>query len=226
MKGARTTMSKTVRFLSVFSVVTLALAAGVTMYLAPSDAISTPSQAASIIDRDGDASPQRFQIARAQSGDQVAGGRTRSSLPGGASSLNETYQDWLVACRAANDAKQCAMSQQQSQQNGQRVLAIELSAPSSNTVSGILVMPFGLALESGVTFRIDEQPAMQPMRFRTCVPAGCLVSVAFDAPTIIALRAGATLKIEAVADGGAPVPFSVSLQGFSTALDRVAALSR
>lgn len=148
------------------------------------------------------------------------------SLPGGASSLQETYQDWQVACRIVNGARLCVVSQQQTQQNGQRVLAIELAAPSGNTVSGTLVLPFGLALNSGVTFQIDDKPAMQPMRFRTCLPAGCLVSVMFDAPKLAALRSGTSLKVKAVADGGAAMPFSISLQGFAAALDRVAALSK
>ncbi len=162
--------------------------------------------------------------AQAQSGSQTAS--AASTLPGGASSLNETYRDWRVACAQQGTQKQCVLSQIQSQQNGQRVLAIELNAPSSNAVSGALVLPFGLALDSGVTFQIDEKPAMQPIRFRTCMPGGCLVTVNFDAPTLAALRAGSALKVKATADGGAIAPFSISLQGFGTALDRVGTLSR
>jgi len=93
-------------------------------------------------------------------------------------------------------------------------------------ITGTLVLPFGLALDAGVLFQIDEKPAMQPLRFRTCVPSGCLVNVFFDAATLVALRAGAALKIKATADGGAAAPFAVSLQGFGTALDRVATLAR
>ncbi|PRD40764.1 invasion protein, partial [Phyllobacterium phragmitis] len=102
----------------------------------------------------------------------------------------------------------------------------ELSAPAGNTVTGTLIMPFGLALDAGVTFQIDDKPAMQPVRFRTCLPGGCLVNVSFDDATLVALRAGAALKLTATADGGAAMPFTISLQGFGTALDRVAALSR
>lgn len=154
---------------------------------------------------------------------QTAG---NSTLPGGASSLNETYRDWRVTCTQQGAGKQCAMSQIQTQQNGQRVLAVELNAPSGNAITGTLVMPFGLALDSGIAFQIDEKPAMQPIRFRTCVPSGCLVRVSFDATTLAALRAGAVLKIKAIADGGAAAPFSISLQGFGVALDRLAALAR
>ena len=175
-------------------------------------------------ERHSDPAPQRFQIAQVQTGGQGQG--ATSGLPGGASSLNETYKDWRVACAQQGTQKRCVLSQVQAQQNGQRVLAIELNAPSGNTVGGTLVLPFGLALDSGVSFQIDEKPAMQPVRFRTCMPGGCLVSVNFDAATIVALRAGTALKIKATADGGAAAPFSISLQGFATALDRVAALSR
>lgn len=148
------------------------------------------------------------------------------AFPGGATSLQETYQDWRVTCQVANNVKRCVLVQQQNQQNGQHVLAIELSAPSGHTVAGILALPLGLALDAGVTFQIDEKPAMPPMRLRTCVPVGCLVNISFDAATVTALRAGTTLKIKATADGGAPLPLSISLRGFGTALDRVRALSR
>ncbi len=40
------------------------------------------------------------------------------TLPGGASSLQETYQDWHVACQVADNAKRCVLVQQQNQQNG------------------------------------------------------------------------------------------------------------
>ncbi|MGY4303375.1 invasion protein IalB [Bradyrhizobium sp. USDA 4369] len=196
-----------------------------TAYLASDVTISTPSRAATSIDRHDDHAPQRFQIAQAQTG-QPAGGAAASSLPGGASSLSESYRDWRVSCMLGGATKRCTMSQAQAQQNGQRVLAIELIASNGNTVSGTLVLPFGLALDSGVAFQIDEKPPMQPARFRTCLPVGCIVSVTFDARTLVALRAGTALKLKATADGGAAAPFSISLQGFGTALDRVGALSR
>lgn len=156
----------------------------------------------------------------------VAVAQTTSGLPGGASSLNETYKDWRVACVQEGTAKRCVITQVQTQQNGQRVLAIELNAPNGNTVSGTLVLPFGLALDSGVVFQIDDKPSMQPVRFRTCLPGGCVVNVSFDSATLVALRAGAALKINATADSGAATPFSISLQGFGTVLDRVAVLAR
>ncbi|QYM74492.1 invasion associated locus B family protein [Pseudochrobactrum sp. Wa41.01b-1] len=207
------------RIFGLSTVATLLLGAGVSLYVAPGVAISNTTQIAEVSDGHSDPAPQRFEVAQSQ-----AGGT--STLPGGASSLNETYKDWRVACVQQGNAKRCVLSQVQAQQNGQRVLAIELNAPTANTVSGTLILPFGLALDAGVTFQIDEKPDMQPVRFRTCIPGGCLVNVSFDAAALVVLRAGAALKVKATADGGAAAPFSISLQGFGTALDRVAALSR
>ena len=202
----------------------LAVAAEATVCVAPSVAVTTPSQAASVADGHSDPDPQRLKIAQVQSAGQ--NNDTASPLPGGASSLKETYNDWRVACVHQDAEKRCVLSQVQTQKNGQRVLAIELNAPSGNTVSGTLVLPFGLALDSGVTLHIDENPPLQPARFRTCMPGGCLVSINFEAPALVALRADTALKITAVAYGGANAQFSISLLGFSAALDRVGALSR
>jgi invasion protein IalB len=212
---------KKIQVFGVSAVAVLAVVAGLSAYMAPTVAISTPSSAATITDGHNGPAPQRFQVAQAQTGEAAASG-----LPGGASSLNETYKDWQVACALQGAVKRCVLSQVQAQQNGQRVLTIELNAPNGNSVSGTLVLPFGLALDSGVTLQIDDKPAMQPVRFRTCVPIGCIVSVTFDAPTLVALRAGIALKLKATADGGAAAPFSISLQGFATALDRIDVLSR
>jgi invasion protein IalB len=212
-------MSKIIRFPRISAASVLAVVAGLGAYMAPSIAISTPNSTTGIAD--GREDPQRLRLAQTPTGAAAASG-----LPGGASSLNETYKDWRVACELQGAAKRCVLSQVQTQQNGQRVLMVELNAPTGNSVSGALVLPFGLALDSGVTMQIDDKPAMQPVRFRTCLPVGCIVSVAFDAPTLVALRAGTVLKLKAAADGGAATSFSVSLQGFGTALDRMGALSR
>ncbi|HEV7322670.1 MAG TPA: invasion associated locus B family protein [Ensifer sp.] len=216
--------SSNIRFLGISSAA-LAIAVGAALYLVPEFASSTPSRATTGTGGHGDPAPQHFQLAQAQTDSRTSGSATGSSLPGGASALNETYEDWRVACAQDTGAKRCVQSQVQAQQNGQRVLAIELNTPSENTVSGTLVLPFGLALESGVTFQVDDNTAMQPLRFRTCVPVGCLVSVTLDASTLTALRAGTALKVNATADDGTPAQFSISLRGFGAALDRVQSLA-
>lgn len=149
------------------------------------------------------------------------------ALPGGASSLQETYEDWSVVCAQPNGQKTCAMSQQQLDgRTRQRVMAIELTAPGAGKVDGVLLLPFGLSFEQGVTLQIDEMAAGPALRFRTCLASGCLVPVSFDAKMIASLRKAASLKIKANSDNGQEVALALSLKGFGGALDRVATLMK
>jgi invasion protein IalB len=156
----------------------------------------------------------------------------QSALPGGATSLQESYQDWVVVCAQRAGAtpqvvtKHCAMNQQQAdQKNGQRVLALEL-APSGSGFEAALFLPFGLMLDKGVTLQVDDGQPGGPFRFRTCLPAGCLVSLTFDDAYMTALQKGTSLKIKTVAEGGADTPFTVSLKGFGPASARLTSLAK
>ncbi|WP_116653796.1 invasion associated locus B family protein [Pelagibacterium sediminicola] len=150
-----------------------------------------------------------------------------TNLPGGATSLNETHGDWLVTCAAQENIVGCTVSQVQvNNQNRQRVLTVELRATErGNSAEGILVLPFGLALDNGVVLSIDQGTAMPALGFSTCLPAGCLVPLILDQAALTAMRAGTMLKAKAVANGNSQeVDFSISLSGFTSALARAVEL--
>lgn len=147
-----------------------------------------------------------------------------STLPGGASSLQETYQDWSLACQGTPQTV-CVITQQQMQQNGQRVLAIELGTSNDGGLTGNLVLPFGLRLDAGATLQVDEGATQAPLRFSTCLPAGCLVPLEFDADQLAALRAGTALKIMVQGMDASETALSISLRGLSAAIDRLEALT-
>lgn len=149
----------------------------------------------------------------------------QSALPNGASALQETYQDWRVACNAADKAAACVISQDQTQQNGQRLLAVEMQTRPDGSAVATLLLPFGIILDSGVTPNVDDQPPLKPVRFRTCLPTGCIALLPLDSATLTKLRVGSRLNLKVTADPDKPLSFQVSLRGFSAALDRVAALS-
>lgn len=156
-------------------------------------------------------------------GTAAAGG-----LPGGATTLNETHGDWTVACATPEGNVRCAVSQIQiNSQNRQRVLSVELSATEGGAAaSGTLVMPFGLALDQGVVLSIDESEFLPPLRFSTCLPAGCLVPLTFNVDAVTTMRVGTALKVKAAAnDNGQEINFSISLSGFTSALARAAELT-
>ncbi|WP_353041942.1 invasion associated locus B family protein [Mesorhizobium sp. M1423] len=147
-----------------------------------------------------------------------------STLPGGASSLQETYQDWRLSCQSAAPRAICTVSQQQAQKNGQRVLAIELHRNGKDTLSGDLVLPFGLLLDAGATLQIDDGQPRKPLRFSTCLPGGCIVPLSFDTAMIAALRAGTALRVKAQSTDGKEFALPISLKGLAAALDRLQVL--
>jgi invasion protein IalB len=163
----------------------------------------------------------------APAGRSAAPAQGTQPLPGGANSLQEMHGDWRVTCADQNGKKVCALSQQQTDKDShQLLLAVELNAPAIDKAEGTLILPFGLALERPVTLQIDDAAAGPTLRFRTCLPVGCLVSLAFDPKTVALLRKGTTLTVNATADGGQGAAFKISLNGFASALDRTFALAK
>jgi invasion protein IalB len=157
---------------------------------------------------------------------QAQSQQPQSQLPGGAQSITETYQDWQMVCGQPQGVKQCAVAQQQTDsKTGQRILGVELR-PQGDKAEGILLLPFGLTLDKGVAIRVGEAEVASGLRFKTCLLAGCLVPLSFDAKTLAALRKAPTLTVNAVGDADQAVPFSISLKGFGPAFDRAIALAK
>jgi len=155
------------------------------------------------------------------------------SLPNGASSLREQYSDWTVLCGIGTEkdkkTKICSLQQEQVRQikngPGQRVLAIDLK-PADKGLQGILVLPLGLKLSDGAVLKIHDSKPQPAVAFRTCLFAGCITDLKFDAKTTAALAKGKTLSVKSMSDEGKEVPFSISLNGFQSALDRVRELTK
>lgn len=104
-------------------------------------------------------------------------------------------------------------------------MAVELKRNSDATLAGSLVLPFGLQLDAGATLQIDDGQPLQPLRFSTCLPAGCVVPLSLDEGTVAALRAGSALKIKVKSADQKDVVLPVSLKGLAPALDRLSVLA-
>jgi invasion protein IalB len=135
---------------------------------------------------------------------------------GAALSVKEDHGDWLVACAApaqnGKNAKVCTLSQEQLDSGSHlRTVAIELK-PSAAGVQGVLFLPFGLALDQGAELQVDDDAAIaSKQKIQTCLPIGCVVPIKLDEKVLAALRKGTALKVKAVADGGTPTLFNISL---------------
>jgi invasion protein IalB len=164
--------------------------------------------------------------AHAQAQQAPSSGAAPAQLPGGAQAVNETFQDWQMSCVQAQGGKRCAVSQQQlDEKTRQRVLVFELQ-PRGDKAEGVLVLPFGLALDKGVTVKAGEAELGPALRFKTCLPQGCVVPLNLDAKAMALLRKASALTVGVVSDAGQPANLSVSLKGFSSAFERATALAR
>lgn len=144
-----------------------------------------------------------------------------------AQSLNETFEHWQVLCSSQTGPRRCVASQQQTGPNRQRFLGLELIPAAGNTLTGTLALPFGVQADAVVTLQVDDRVISRSLRVRNCGPAGCLLSLQLDSPTTDRLRMGTTLKILATrADNGAPMVYSLPLEGLAAAINRVAMLTR
>lgn len=150
----------------------------------------------------------------------------QAQLPGGAQSVAETYQDWQMVCTQPQGGKRCVVGQQQTDAKaGQRILAVELQ-PQGDKAEGILLLPFGLTLDKGVSLRIGEAELGPGLRFKTCLLQGCVVPLSLDAKMLAALRKANAVTVNAFGDGEHPTTFTISLKGFGAAIDRAATLGR
>ncbi|MBB4000889.1 invasion associated locus B family protein [Aureimonas pseudogalii] len=161
---------------------------------------------------------------------QYATAQDATALPGGASSLTEAHGDWTVACQVAPASaaqparKVCALSQRQVNQQGQMVFAAELGPSGEGGATGLLILPFGVAVRDGVIVKIDDVQMGEPLAFSTCLPAGCIVPLDLDADTVAKLTGGKAGIITAPTVEGAPIELSLSLNGLGGAMARVTEL--
>lgn len=149
-------------------------------------------------------------------------------LPNGASSINETYEDWTIDCRIVESQKQCVLSQMQgNNQTGQRLFALELRTPRDGQTDGTILMPFGIDLQSSATLKLDGKDLGESLRFSTCVQQGCLLPVSFPIAATNAMKKAAKLSVAAMSlPSNEAVTFDISLNGFAAAIDRVSELGK
>lgn len=150
-----------------------------------------------------------------------------AAWPVGASSVSESYGDWTMSCVRPSDKVQCAVAQSQGDsKTGRRRFGIELQAPRDGRSEGTVLMPFGLSIEPGVTFKLDEQALGKGAPYISCSSEGCLVPISFPTLATDGMRAAKTLTVTGQKAGASePAIITVPLEGFPQAFARAVALS-
>ncbi|MGU3540302.1 invasion associated locus B family protein [Methylobacterium sp. A54F] len=166
------------------------------------------------------APPQKTAAPPAQA--TPAASAAKAVWPEGATSLSEVYGDWTVNCARANEAANCMVMQSQGDAKAaRRQFAIELSAPREGRATGLILMPFGLAIEPGVRFKLDEADLGKGAPFSSCSYEGCLVPISFPALATDTMKTAKNLIIQGQKPGGGePLTITVPLAGFGQAFGR------
>jgi invasion protein IalB len=156
-----------------------------------------------------------------------AAATAHAAWPAGASMVSESYGDWTMTCTRANEKVTCIVAQSQGDsQTGRRKFAVELQTPVDGRSEGLVLMPFGLSIEPGVSFKLDEQTLGKGAPYTTCSVDGCFVPISFPTLALDGMRnAKKLLVLGQKASGGDPATIEVPLAGFPQAFDRAVALS-
>lgn len=142
--------------------------------------------------------------------------------PNGASAVSEVYGDWTISCTRENEKRQCQLSQAQGvAQTGQRRFSIELNAPQDGRSNGLMLMPLGLSIEPGVTFKLDDATLGKGAPYTSCVQAGCIVPISFPTVATDAMKTAVNLRVTGTKPNGDPETITVPLAGFAAALARM-----
>lgn len=145
--------------------------------------------------------------------------------PAGALSITENYGEWTLTCTREGAATACMLMQSQGDnKTGKRLFAFELRTPKDGRSEGLILMPFGLSIEPGVTFKLDDAVLGKGAPYISCGPEGCLVPISFPTLATDAMRTAKTLSVIGQKSGtNEPQPITVPLGGFAAVWERAIA---
>jgi len=157
----------------------------------------------------------------------------RSEVEPGQAYIAEIFRDWQIRCIRADVVEtpdRCEMFQLLEEENGNPVAEFRIAAAlfqgeDDDTVANATILtPLDTLLSPGLQLRIDDnEPATVPYAF--CREIGCFVQLSLSAEDVSLFEGGADAQVVLFAllrdeigqMGGAPVPTTASLRGFTAA---------
>lgn len=157
----------------------------------------------------------------------------RSEVEAGEPYVAEIFRDWQVRCirsEGEDIPDRCEMFQLLEEENGNPVAEFRIAAAlidDGETVANATILtPLDTLLSPGLQIRVDDaEPAVVPYAF--CRPIGCFVQLSLTEENVAQFENGADTQVVLFAllrdelgqMGGAPVPTTASLRGFTAAFD-------
>ena len=149
-----------------------------------------------------------------------------ATWPNGARSVSEGYGDWMMNCAREGTRTDCVVIQSQGdRKTGKRQFSLELRAPKDGRAEGLILMPFGMQIEPGVTFKLDDRALGKGAPYSHCVADGCLVPISLPNLATDTMKTAQSLTVTATRpDAKEPTVITVPLSGFAAAFARAVAL--
>lgn len=154
----------------------------------------------------------------------------RPQMPPEPEKLSETFTNWVVICPnpALADAKnavapRCIMQPQASAYEGaaniKRLFGqmIAVDRRKAQVPVFVLETQLGLLLPEGISFQVDARKP-QKLAYRSCHADGCIVPFRLTSQMRTALRPGTSLKLTFKTIEGTTGRVTISLLGFTKAL--------
>lgn len=136
------------------------------------------------------------------------------------------FQDWMLRCgRSQQGPEVCEMQQEQTDDEGQPIMAVAVgTAPGTPNLVLLVMLPLGILLPPGVTLQVDDG-AEVPLEVQLCERRGCRIEKLVEPELLNRLKAGrqATVFFQAPDPQGRPqrLGVPVSLLGFTAALNEL-----
>lgn len=139
---------------------------------------------------------------------------------------------WVLRCADVADAKDqsktvknCEIFQRLSvKQTGQRIIEFVVGKDAVKEKQGIkrgvVILPLGVLIQSGVRMQIDELPAYK-FDLHHCTDGGCFAFVDLNSDIIGKMKKGEKAKMTMKSVEGKNVNIVLSLAGFSAAVDKL-----
>lgn len=134
----------------------------------------------------------------------------------------QAFGSWQARCAKPEGAskEQCLIEQEVTDKDKKRVLlrmAVTLR-PKDKEYFGLLTMPLGILLPTGVSFQVDKaEPKRIPVL--RCMATGCVARFGLDQKLLASLKAGTQAKVTYLVGPKRPVSVNVSLNGFTAGVN-------
>lgn len=129
---------------------------------------------------------------------------------------------WYTQCPPPGGQGACELLRRVLRPDNQQLMAVVV-APDARAPGQLLataLLPLGINVRESVPFLIDDRfIALLPIE--TCVPNGCVVSIALSPPMLQAWRQGRQIKFLALTPQGQTIPIALTLDGFGDGASRL-----